>query len=302
MFSKNDYNHQKLTIAIIFSGLATAFSAASLFYAIYNIESKNEISESVVFSALEKMEAYKVGGIDNWNSVKSIYEHENYKQRQTDELANALSMLNNNTAEIGGNTATVAANSELSANQIALLTDNIPLQGNKDSDIVLLEYSDFECPFCQRMFDAGTIKSLIESENIAAGFKQFPLHQIHPGAQKLAEGSLCALEIAGEKGFFEYINKIFTTGNGAIDHIYDIAKDLNLDATKFADCLDNGKYEEQVYSEQEQGATLFGIGGTPATVIINKKTGKFQIVEGAVNLYAFKQAVQAVRENTEKAE
>jgi protein-disulfide isomerase len=78
----------------------------------------------------------------------------------------------------------------LTPTQIESVLKDTYINGNKESDIVLIEYSDFECPFCQKHFENGTVENLIKNKNIASAYKHFPLN-FHPLAQKAAEGNFC---------------------------------------------------------------------------------------------------------------
>lgn len=92
------------------------------------------------------------------------------------------------------------------------IEDNYPSQGPANAKITLVEYSDFECPFCATVYP--TVKKIMESysNNIRFIYKQFPLTSIHPNAQKAAEASLCALD---QGKFWEYHDKLFESASAA---------------------------------------------------------------------------------------
>jgi protein-disulfide isomerase len=162
-------------------------------------------------------------------------------------------------------------------------TDHI--LGKKDAKVTLIEYSDFECPFCLRHVD--TLKALMAKypNDVRLVYRHYPL-SFHPEAQKAAEASECA----GAQGkFWEMHDKIFDAneaGTMSVQAWKDAAKALGLNTSKFNTCLDNGEMANRVAQDLQEGATA-GVGGTPATFVNG------QMVEGAVPLATFEQAVQA---------
>lgn len=161
-------------------------------------------------------------------------------------------------------------------------TDHI--RGKKDAKVTLIEYSDFECPFCLRHED--TVNSLLTQfpNDVRLIYRHYPL-SFHPEAQKAAEASECA----GLQGkFWEMHDKIFeanAAGNMNVQRWKDAAKELGLDTTKFNGCLDNGDTAARVAQDQQEG-TAAGVGGTPATFVNG------QMIEGAVPLATFQQVVK----------
>jgi protein-disulfide isomerase len=83
---------------------------------------------------------------------------------------------------------------------------NAPVQGPKDAKVTIVEYSDFECPFCQRAF--GTIEQVMDTykNDVKVAYKQMPLANLHPNATRAAEASVCAQK---QGKFWEYHDKIF---------------------------------------------------------------------------------------------
>ena len=289
MFKKNDYNHEKITIAVIFSVIAAAFSVAGFFF---------DDTEKQVLKALNTMEAYKVGGEANRSKLQQLYSDPSFATTQGQSIDAAIQSMGgtagDTTAPTNNTAPAPAASATLTPEQIASVLDGKPLEGNKDSDIVLIEYTDFECPFCQTHFSNGTVKSLLSAEGIAYTTKQFPL-SFHPLAQKSAEGNLCVLSLGSDKEFFEYIDKVFTSKDPSVTNITAIAKEIGIDETKFTECLTSNKSAIQVSADMQEGQTLFGINGTPGNVILNKKTGKYVVVSGAQPLSAFQSAITQVK-------
>ena len=120
--------------------------------------------------------------------------------------------------------------------------------GDKNAEISIVEFSDFQCPFCVRAF-SGAVTDFKSSSYFTDGkvnliFKQFPLTSIHPYAQKAAEASLCA----GDQGqFWEYHDTLFANQQ-VLDEtsLKSYAQQLGLDSAKFNNCLDNDEKEQEV--------------------------------------------------------
>jgi protein-disulfide isomerase len=140
-----------------------------------------------------------------------------------------------------------------------------PSLGRASAPVTLIEFSDFQCPFCQRV--APTLKRLRETygDKVRIVWKDFPLTQIHPQAFKAGEAAHCA----GDQGkYWEYHDKLFA--NQQLLQIEDLKKhasELGLDATAFASCLDGSKHGERVRNGVAQGTRL-GVNSTP-TVYVN---------------------------------
>lgn len=165
-------------------------------------------------------------------------------------------------------------------------TDDDPSKGSEDAKVTIVEFSDYQCPFCGR-FARDTLP-LIVSEYVDTGkvrivFRDFPIAG-HQNAQKAAEASECADE---QGKFWEYHDKLFANQQylGIVD-LKQYAKDLGLDSAKFDQCLDSGKYASEVQKDFQDGQS-YGVSGTP-TFFVND----IQIV-GAQPFSVFKQAIEA---------
>jgi protein-disulfide isomerase len=148
--------------------------------------------------------------------------------------------------------------------QIALAATD-PSLGSASAPVTLVEFSDFQCPFCQRV--APTLKRVMEKygDRIRIVWKDFPLTQIHPQAFKASEAAHCA----GDQGkYWQYHDQLF--GNQSALQPTDLkryATDLGLDANAFNSCLDSSKHGERVRDGVAQGTSL-GVNSTP-TIYVN---------------------------------
>jgi protein-disulfide isomerase len=167
------------------------------------------------------------------------------------------------------------------------------IRGNVNAKVTLIEYSDFECPFC-KSFDPTTQELLkTYGEKIRLVFRHYPL-PFHQNAQKEAEASECIASLGGNDAFWKYTDAIFarTTSNGtgfALDQLGPLAAELGVDQTQFQTCLDSGKYAQLVKDSIAEGQGA-GVQGTPSTFIIDSK-GNSQLVVGAQPIDSFKTVI-----------
>lgn len=159
------------------------------------------------------------------------------------------------------------------------------IRGNENAKVTLIEYSDYECPFCLRHEE--TIQQLLSTykNDVRLVYRHYPLTSIHPQAQKAAEAAECA---GVQKKFWEMHDQIFAAnaaGTMSVQRWKDAAKELGLDTNKFNACLDNGEMAGRVAQDQQEG-TDAGVSGTPGTFVNG------QLVEGAVPFETFKQIVE----------
>lgn len=150
---------------------------------------------------------------------------------------------------------------------IEVSVDDDPVKGNPSSPITIIEFSDFECPFCGKFYEetySQLISTYVNTGKASIVFRDFPLSSIHPNAQKASEAAQCAFE---QGKFWEYHDKLFENQQALdVDDLKQYAKDLRLNALQFDECLDSGKYEEEVLNDVEEGAS-YGVTGTPAFFI-----------------------------------
>ncbi len=144
--------------------------------------------------------------------------------------------------------------------------------GNKDAKIMIVEYSDTECPFC-KVFHTTMHNIVKERTDVAWVYRHYPIPQLHSKATKEAEATECAWEQGGNDMFWKYTDKIYTTttSNNGLDEkeLYNIAEDLGLNSSSFYTCLQSGKYKDKVQADVNDGSQN-GVKGTPASFIITK--------------------------------
>ena len=154
---------------------------------------------------------------------------------------------------------------EPAAARVQINADKGFAQGPKDAPVAMVEFSDFQCPFCKSVL--LTIKQLMDKYpgKVKWVFRDFPIPSLHPTAPKAHEAALCA----GEQGkFWEYHDLLFERSpSHSPQELRRYAQELNLDGSAFAQCFDSSKYQVEVNSDVREGERL-GVTGTP-TFFIN---------------------------------
>jgi protein-disulfide isomerase len=169
-----------------------------------------------------------------------------------------------------GNTPVVNNNAKnvTSQGRPVTLTDHIA--GNKNAKIVIVEYSDLECPFC-KMFHATMHKVIENNKNVAWVYRHYPISQLHSKAPHEAEATECAWEQGGNDAFWKYTNRVFerTASNNKLDEseLPKIAEDTGLNVALFNTCLSSGKYKEKIQADIDDGNKA-GVNGTPSSFIL----------------------------------
>jgi protein-disulfide isomerase len=140
--------------------------------------------------------------------------------------------------------------------------ENAETHGSKTAPVTLVEFADYECPYCQRV--APDVKK-IEADyggKLAVSYKDFPL-PMHPHAEKAAEAVRCA----GKQGkFWEMHDEVFHSHELDIDQLKAQARALSLDGAQFDKCLDSGETAAAVQQDRQEGVKL-GLTGTPSFFI-----------------------------------
>lgn len=138
--------------------------------------------------------------------------------------------------------------------------DDDPFMGPPDAPVTLIEFSDFQCPYCRRV--QGVLKRLMTAYHgqLKLVFRDFPLRQIHPEAQKAAEAAQCAND---QGQFWPYHDRLFAASDMGIADLKRYAVELDLDAEQFNTCLDSAKYSQEVQKDIDD-ARAVGVNATPS--------------------------------------
>ena len=176
----------------------------------------------------------------------------------------------------------VAAQPQQPTKGIASIDDD-PVLGDKNAPITIVEFSDYECPFCKRHFDETLpqlVKNYVDTGKVKIVFRDFPLSFHDPMATKEAAAANCAGKQGGDTAYFKYHDEIFTrtksNGNGLSEaDLTTIATDLGLNLNSFNTCLADPAQTDEVKKDIADG-TVAGASGTP-TFVIGKTTSNGEI-------------------------
>ena len=153
-----------------------------------------------------------------------------------------------------------------------------PMLGRADAPVTLVEFSDYQCPFCQRFFAttlAALKKDYVDTGKVRYVFRDFPLDQIHPQARKTAEAAHCA----GEHGKYWEMHDLLFQNQKALaqPQLAEHARSIGVDGAKFDECLSSRRHAALVERGLTDGSAI-GIQGTPSFVVGKTKAGG--VVEG----------------------
>jgi protein-disulfide isomerase len=187
--------------------------------------------------------------------------------------------------------------------EIRGVQDDDHILGSKDAKLILVEFSDTECPFCKQFHDTlqRIVKEYGSSGDVAWVYRHFPLEQLHPKAPKEAEALECAAELGGNEKFWEFTNAVYasTKANNSLDigvyntpaevplkpdgtpyytqsapksesdagQLTTLAVQVGLDAKAFEECLASGRHTAGVTEDLEEVAAAGGR-GTPHSILI----------------------------------
>ncbi len=180
---------------------------------------------------------------------------------------------------------------------IKISTDDDPIMGNPNAPITIIEFSDFQCPFCAR-FHTQTLPLILE-EYIDQGkvklvFRDFPIQSIHPNALPASVAAECANE---QSKFREMHDMLFEKQNewnklatvDAISLFSKYASDMQLEQEVFDTCLTSGRYIEEIKNDLDDGRK-YGVSGTPGFFVGNDEIGYVEL-KGAQPFESFKKVI-----------
>ncbi len=185
------------------------------------------------------------------------------------------------------------------AEPVKISTDNDPIIGNPNAPITIVEFSDFQCPFCAR-FHTQTLPSLlgeyIEQGKVKLVFRDFPIQSIHPNALSASVAAECAND---QDKFREMHDALFENQNDwnklktvdALSLFSQYASVMKLDQESFDSCLNSGKHIPEIQNDLNDGRD-YGVSGTPGFFVGNDQIG-FVELKGAQPFESFKKVIDA---------
>lgn len=190
------------------------------------------------------------------------------------------------------------------ADSVRPIDANDHILGSSSAKVLVIEYSDTECPFCKNFHQ--TMLSIMQeygkNGDVAWIYRHYPIAGLHSKSIKEAEATECAGNLGGNSKFWEYINKVYeiTPSNDGLDpkELTNIAKQVGLSSTAFDTCLNSGEFTPRVNADI-QNAQEIGISGTPYSVIVDVKNNKYYPIEGAYPYANIKSAIDLILTGSE---
>jgi len=166
--------------------------------------------------------------------------------------------------------------------------ETIYIEWDTNAKVSIIEFSDFQCPFCQRHANNWTLNQVQEKygEDVNLIFAHYPLW-FHANAQKAAEAVECSIEQWDVLAFLAFKKAYFAKwGDSNLDLAKEVATEMWLDPNTLMDCINSGKYTQKVKNHMEYGKSLW-VTWTPWNIVVNNETLEFIKVSGAVPTSAF---------------
>ena len=188
----------------------------------------------------------------------------------------------------GGQPAAVAqptAGATPTVGPVEVSADDDPAIGPEDAPVTIIEFSDFQCPYCAR-FQSQTLPQILSGygDRVRFVYRDFPLTSLHANALKAAEAADCANE---QGAYWKYHDLLFQNQSGLDDaSLKNYAASLGLDTGVFNQCLDSDKYLSEIQKDEQDGITA-GVQGTPSFFINGMP------LTGAQPYSAFQTAIEA---------
>lgn len=147
------------------------------------------------------------------------------------------------------------------------------VRGNPNAPILLIEYSDYDCPFCKQYHE--TLNQIMDeygvTGKVAWVYRQFPIAQLHPNSPRVSQAALCVGDLGGNDAFWNFTDLIFEEREideaTNVARIPDYVEAVGVDKDSYTDCMNNGKTEETVTASVEDAFNI-GARGTPYTVLM----------------------------------
>lgn len=200
--------------------------------------------------------------------------------------------------------ASSAPAAEQPTGPVKVSLDDDPVLGDKNAPVTIVEFSDYECPFCKRHYDQThkqLVTNYIDTAKVKLVFRDLPLSFHDPMATTEAIAANCAKEQGGDEAYYKYHDKMFeeTTSNGSgltKDQLYKFAGELNLNEANLKSCVEAEKYKDEVAKDLAD-AGVAGATGTPSFVVgKSQDSGEIEgkLIVGAQPYSVFQQEIDAL--------
>lgn len=179
------------------------------------------------------------------------------------------------------------------------ITNSDHIKGAQDPVVTLVEYSDYDCPFCTRVHP--TLQRIVDEypNQVAWVYRHYPLDAMHPNARKAAELSECIAEYAGNNKFWEFTDEIYArkendTNITALDNLYELAAEIGVNRSQIQNCVENEEMAD-VVDAHFKGGNAAGVRGTPAIMVVPQK-GDYELLAGAQPYEQFMKIIEPLLE------
>ena len=172
---------------------------------------------------------------------------------------------------------------------VPVVTEDDHIRGNTDAEVTIIEYSDFECPYCSNFHP--TLEQVMDNygDKVRWVFRHFPL-SFHPQALPAANASECAAE---QGKFWEFADAMFANQDKLSDDFYkQLATQNGLNLSKWQDCYTSKKYDSKIQTQTQTGASA-GVNGTPGSFIVDKD-GNAIPIKGALPYSSVSAAIDQI--------
>lgn len=247
---------------------------------------KDKLPIQYILIALLVAAAFLIGSL--WTKVQQL------EKGSTNASANTV-----NNQQGQGQAAQAPQPPDQQAGDVESVSDKDWVKGDRKSRIALIEYSDFQCPFCQRFHP--TAQQIVDEYEgqVMWVYRHFPLDAIHPQARGAAEFAECAGKVGGNEGFWSMADKIFEEASTLEkDELVTLVGKAGLAVDDIQACLDSEEIANLVEEDYQSGQKA-GVRGTPGNILLDTKTGETKLIPGALPFESMKQAIDDMLQKTE---
>lgn len=180
------------------------------------------------------------------------------------------------------------------------VTENDNIRGSVDAKVKVVEFSDYDCPFCIRFHDV--MKNIVEkysADEVAWVYRHFPLEQLHPQAATVALASECVADLGGNDAFWSFSDSYLAVRADGDRTPHDelikkLVEQVGVNPTKFDDCFTSGRYIDKVQADMNNAVETGGR-GTPWSILIGP-TGKTYPINGALPQQSIEQLIEIAKQ------
>ncbi len=179
----------------------------------------------------------------------------------------------------GGRQAAVApgmggqAANAVDLSKINPITEDDHIRGNPNAPLLIVEYSDFDCPYCQRFHT--TMQKIMDEYGpggqVAWVYRHWPITSLHPSAGHIAEASECVAELGGNESFWKFADLVFgergSTGGTDVIRLPEFAETVGVSRADYESCVASGRHQAGIQVDAANAAEIGAI-GTPYSVVL----------------------------------